>query len=58
MNQINSEEPDERAIKLLESAIKHYVAQDQPQVPLGVLNDILDQLVYTSDTEYNEPEEN
>lgn len=50
-------EPDERAIGIIESAIKHFVAKNQSHIPLGVLNDILDQLVYTNDTEYIEPED-
>lgn len=50
-------EPDERAIKIIESAISHFVAKNQSHIPLGVLNDILDQLVYTNDTEFIEPED-
>jgi uncharacterized paraquat-inducible protein A len=50
-------DPDERAIKIIEGAISHFVAKNQSHVPLGVLNDILDQLVYTNDTEYIEPED-
>lgn len=50
-------EPDERAIKIIESAITHFVAKNQSHVPLSVLNDILDQLVYTNDTEFIEPED-
>ena len=50
-------EPDERAIKIIESAIRYFVDQNIKQIPLGVLNDILDQLVYTSDAEFIPEEE-
>lgn len=50
-------EPCYRAVKLLESAVSHFVGKNQSHVPLSVLNDILDQLVYTDDETYNADEE-
>jgi hypothetical protein len=48
---------DQRAINILEGAIQHFVRKGQSTIPLGILNDILDQLAYTNTTAYVADEE-